>query len=199
MKALVRLVRRITNPRPKSLQERFPQFDIGVGSYGPIQVLRFSDCDSLSIGKYCSFAPDVKIILGGEHRKDWITTYPFSALRPEFAFIQGHPHSKGPVQIGNDVWVGHGATILSGSQINSGAIVGAGAVVAGIIPPYAIAVGNPAVVIGYRFDAETIKELLEIKWWDWSAAEIDGAMELLLSKDVSAFTARFGKLGTTRE
>ena len=199
MKALVHLVRRITSPRPKSLQERFPQFDIGVGSYGPIQVLRFSDRDTLSIGKYCSFAPGVKIILGGEHRKDWVTTYPFSALRLEFSDIQGHPHSKGPVQIENDVWVGHGVTILSGSRINSGAIIGAGTVVAGIIPPYAIAVGNPAVVIGHRFDAETINELLEIKWWDWSAAEIDEVMELLLSKDVSAFTARFGRLGIAKK
>lgn len=53
-------------------------------------------------------------LLGGNHRGDFITTYPFNALMENFSYIEGHPHSKGDITVGNDVWVGHGSKILSG-------------------------------------------------------------------------------------
>ena len=34
------------------------------------------------------------------------------------------------------------------------------------MPPYAIVGGIPAKVIGYRYDGDTIKMLLEVKWWN---------------------------------
>lgn len=52
--------------------------------------------------------------------------------------------------IGDNVWIGTGAIILPGVNIGIGAVIGAGAVVAKDIPSYAIAVGTPARVIGYR-------------------------------------------------
>lgn len=54
------------------------------------------------------------------------------------------------VTIEDDVWIGSKATILAGVTVGQGAIIGAGAVVTKLIPPYAIAVGVPARVIGYR-------------------------------------------------
>ena len=58
--------------------------------------------------------------------------------------------SKGPIIIEDDAWLGVGVRVLEGVTIGRGAIVGAGAVVTQDIPPYAIAVGVPARVIGYR-------------------------------------------------
>jgi len=57
-----------------------------------------------------------------------------------------------PVKIGNDVWIGAGAKILGNVNIADGCVVGAGAVVTKDLPPYAIAVGVPAKIIGYRND-----------------------------------------------
>lgn len=52
--------------------------------------------------------------------------------------------------IGDFVWIGYGVTILPGVNIGEGAIIGAKSVVSKDIPPYAIAVGNPARVVKYR-------------------------------------------------
>lgn len=54
-----------------------------------------------------------------------------------------------PVRIGDRVWIGSNATILPGVKIGDGAIVGAGSVVTKDVPPYGVAVGNPARVIKY--------------------------------------------------
>lgn len=56
----------------------------------------------------------------------------------------------GEVVIEDDVWIGSKATILAGVTVGQGAVIGAGAVVVKSVPPYAIVVGVPARVIGYR-------------------------------------------------
>ena len=55
--------------------------------------------------------------------------------------------SKGPVIIGNDVWIGDKATILPGVTIGDGAIIAANAVVTKDVPAYCVAAGNPARII----------------------------------------------------
>ena len=83
------------------------------------------------------------------------------------------------VIIENDVWIGRGATILSGIKIGTGAVIGANAVVSKDVPPYAIAVGNPARIIKYRFDKDTIRKMLAIKWWNWDIKKILDNLELM--------------------
>ena len=57
-----------------------------------------------------------------------------------------------PTEIGNDVWIGHGAIILGGVKIGDGAIIAAGSVVTKDVPSMTIVGGNPAKVIKKRFD-----------------------------------------------
>lgn len=64
--------------------------------------------------------------------------------------IRNQPDIKLPTKIGKDVWIGANCTILGGTTIGDGAVIGAGSVVTKDIPPYAIAVGNPARIIKYR-------------------------------------------------
>ena len=87
-------------------------------------------------------------------------------------------------EIGNDVWIAAGAQILHKARVGDGAIIGGGAVVTKDVPPYAIAVGVPAKVIGYRFPEKIVKALLEICWWDWPVEVIEREIDLLLDKDV---------------
>jgi len=59
-------------------------------------------------------------------------------------------YSRGPVVIGDDVWIGAGATILDGVRVGRGAIVGAGAVVTRDVPDFAVVTGVPAKVVSQR-------------------------------------------------
>lgn len=61
-------------------------------------------------------------------------------------------YSKGPVKIGRYVSIGEGCTILPGVTIGDHAVIGANAVVTKDIPPYAVAVGNPARVVKQVMD-----------------------------------------------
>lgn len=64
-------------------------------------------------------------------------------------------------------------------KIGDGAIIGAYAVVAKDVPPYSIAVGNPAKVVKKRFSDKVIKHLLKIKWWDWKPSKIKANLEII--------------------
>jgi acetyltransferase-like isoleucine patch superfamily enzyme len=159
-------------------------WSIGEFSYGRPKV-RFPEAGAcLSVGRYCSIADRVEILLGGNHRVDWATTYPFSALRslwPTAPKTHAYHGSRGDVTIGNDVWIGSGAMILSGVTVGDGAVIAAQAVVAKDVPPYAIVGGNPARLIRYRFDEATVRDLLETAWWDLPPGIVADLIPLLQS------------------
>jgi chloramphenicol O-acetyltransferase type B len=163
------------------LRERYPRYAIGRGTYGWLKVIDAGEGATLKIGAFCSIAKGVTILLGGEHHTEWATTYPFPALWRAARHIPGHPKTKGDVIIGNDVWIAQDALILSGVTIGNGAVIAARAVVAKNVEPYTIVGGNPARVIRQRFADDVIAQLEKIKWWEWSDAEIERALPLLLS------------------
>jgi len=170
-----------------TIQDGFPQYDIGKWTYGHPKILSWDEGTVLKIGKFCSLAPDLVILLGGEHRTDWVTTYPFNKRWNSAKKYTGHPTSNGNVVIENDVWVGWGSKILSGVTIGTGACLGAGSVVFNNIEPYSIVAGNPAKVITKRFSDEIIERLLASKWWDLDDKDIEKILHLLMSKKIEEF------------
>lgn len=143
------------------------------------------------IGNYCSLSKNIRIITGGIHPTNWISTYPFrSKFNLPGKFADGMPYSNGDVVIANDVWIGTGVTILSGVKIGNGAVITAGAIVTKDIPDYAIVGGVPAKVIRYRFTEEQIQSLLKIRWWDWEETKIRSEVNFLSSVDVNSFITK---------
>ena len=166
--------------RGKSLME------VGRFTYGheKARVLEWGEGRALRIGSFCSISAGVSFFLGGEHRTDWVSTFPFGHVFCEELDLEkppaaGHPASKGDISVGNDVWIGRGATILSGVTVGDGAVIGASAVVSADVPPYAIAAGNPARVLRRRFSPEIIELLLKLRWWDLSLEAVREVAPLL--------------------
>jgi acetyltransferase-like isoleucine patch superfamily enzyme len=175
------------------------RYEVGRGTYGEPIIRYWGEPATLKVGNFCSIADNVTIFLGGNHRTDWITTYPFSVFRESAKHIKGHPSSRGDVIIGHDVWIGAGAVILSGVSIGNGAAIGASAVVARDVPPYSVVAGNPGEVVRMRFSEKDISILQSLKWWSWDDAKIDAAMPFLLDGNVSELQAFSTEFDRSRE
>lgn len=143
--------------------------------------------DKLIIGKFCMIASGVSFIMNGaNHLTEAITSYPFAIFGNGWErAMDGKAYpAKGDLVIGNDVWIGYNASIMAGVKIGDGAIIAANAVVTRDVEPYAIVGGNPAREIKKRFSEDQIKDLLEIKWWDWDIEKITRNVQNLTSNNI---------------
>ncbi|MCW5691698.1 MAG: chloramphenicol acetyltransferase [Pseudolabrys sp.] len=167
-------------PRTKLLE-----VELGDYSY----VVNDSDIAYATIGKFTSIAAMTRINPGNHpmHRATqshftYRASAYFDGASDEEAFFDWRRSSH--VSIGHDVWIGHGAIVLAGKSIGTGAVVGAGAVVTKDVPPYTIAVGNPARVLRPRFAKGIAERMLALAWWDWPHERLHTAL-----KDFRALSA----------
>ncbi len=130
----------------------------------------YNSMSNVTMGSFCSVA-SYCAIGGGRHPLNAVSTSPVfyagrNSLGKNFSTIPEEENQG--VEIGHDVWIGEAVFINDGVKIGTGAVIGAHSVVTKDVPPYAIVAGTPAKVLRYRFDEETIQELLDNKWWEWS-------------------------------
>jgi acetyltransferase-like isoleucine patch superfamily enzyme len=189
----------LKNPLFTSQNDQFNLYEIGEWTYGGSDVQTWSEGATLKIGKFCSIAPKVTIMLVNDHKTDCVTTYPFDALfnyldGGEFA---GQAYTKGDVILGNDVWIGWNALILSGVRIGNGVIIAAHAVVTKDVEPYTVVAGNPARYIKHRYSIDHIEALQRIAWWDWPLSKIKDAWPLM-SSDIEAFILEYDVMDATQ-
>jgi len=132
----------------------------GEKTYGAekIEVFQWGEGAVCRIGKYCSVADRVKVFLGGDHKVNWVSTFPHKSQNG----------TKGDIIIGNDVWLSHGVTIMSGVKIGDGAIIAANSHVVKDVDPYTICVED-----------RIIDLLLELKWWDLPEGDITSMQDIL--------------------
>lgn len=128
------------------------------------------DPDKTVIGSFVSIGHNVRIG-HGNHPINYLSSSPYLYLdrlgyKTKGTVSHGEWDILDQIIIGNDVWIGDKVWIKNGITVGDGAIIGACSVVTHDIPPYAIAIGNPAKILKYRFSEEIISDLLELKWWD---------------------------------
>ena len=204
---LVRDERPIQAARPGAIT-------LGTGTYlaAGCLVKTWAPTERIEIGAYTSIAEEVRILhpgvnetltdrsgtkrtfrFRGNHRPDTATTYPIGILVPGMTFDEAPTdgsYESRPLVIGSDVWIGYRALISGAVTVGHGAILATGAVVLRDIPPYAIAAGNPAQVIRYRFSPDVIDAMLRIRWWDWPPERVAREASWFL-RPVADFVAEF--------
>lgn len=149
------------------------------------------DHNRLIIGNYCSFARNVRFIMGAaNHPMNTFSTFIFPELDRDLIAKLGMSKADMPVKddtvIGNDVWIGRHAVIMPGVHIGDGAVIGAYALVTKDVPAYAIVGGNPAKIIRSRFDQTTIDWLEAFQWWQYDDTLLEQLVPLLTSVDTKA-------------
>ncbi|MBD2461558.1 acyltransferase [Oscillatoria sp. FACHB-1407] len=117
--------------------QRNCQIEIGESTYLGAYVC-IAGPGSIRIGKDCLIAAQSGL---------FASNHTFDKL--DIPIRKQEPTFKGIV-IEDDCWLGTGVKVLDGVTIGKGSVIGAGAVVTKDIPPYSIAVGVPAKIVGTR-------------------------------------------------
>jgi acetyltransferase-like isoleucine patch superfamily enzyme len=192
--ALVKLLNTLRSfSRDQFTRNYVKQENVSVGeyTYGVPTIYNWTNKYKIILGKFCSIGTNVIIILDGNHRTDWISTYPFGHLIDGIAKNEGHPAGKGDIRIGNDVWIGSHVMILPGVSIGDGAVIGAGSVVTKNVDDYEIVAGNPAKHIRFRFRDDQISALKKIQWWNWDIEKIKSNIASIESENIDDFLKKF--------
>lgn len=153
------------------------------------------------IGAYCAIGGRL-VVRSSNHETRFLNVQSWSQRHVIGSAVPVSGVSKRPVRIGHGAWIGDSVIVLPGVTIGDGAVIGAGSVVTKSVAAYAIAVGNPARVIRYRFSDEIIALLGEVRWWEWSERQIQDN-RWLFETDLSAlsgaeFEQLLSKLGELR-
>eukprot|EP01041_Mallomonas_annulata_P010153 gene10153-21168_t len=169
---------------------------VGRGTLGQPQIYwLFTDYSTvhtgLTFGRYCVLNENVIVWLGGNHCYKRISTYPWHQrshaihTTANYSLREFHPRNDDcpeaaarPMVIGNDVYIGANVAFVRGVTVGDGAVIRAFSVVRKDVEPYSIVEGNPARLVGYRFEKDVVDALLEIRWWDWTDEELDDRAEL---------------------
>ena len=174
--------------------EDYPEMSLltlGIRSYLVNGIVHSFTTDAhILIGNYCSLAHMLHFYIGLNHNYHKITSYPLESIDNASNDNKHAEYNHHQIIIGSDVWIGANVQLLGGIHIGNGAVIGAGTVVAKDVPPYAVVVGNPARVIKYRFDEETITRLQRIKWWNWPKENIETFIPQF-NDDMTGFLDRF--------
>jgi acetyltransferase-like isoleucine patch superfamily enzyme len=134
--------------------------------------------DDVYLGRFCTIECDGAIGAGslianhvafvGRYDHDWRQVGVPIVASPWI----GNSDYRGPgagqrIEVGADVWIGHGAIVLGGTSVGRGAIVAAGSVVTNDVAPYDVVAGNPARPVGERLpeSSRAKHEDLLLKSW----------------------------------
>ncbi|MTW35079.1 glycosyltransferase [Pseudoduganella danionis] len=155
----------------------FSKISVGRRTYGELNIMAYGrDAERLTIGSFVSIASEVKFMLGGNHPYAGFSTFPFLV---KYFGETLESSTKGPIVVGDDVWIGYDVLIMSGVTIGQGAIIAAGSVITKDVAPYTIVGGNPARYIKHRYAPAIVEKMLAFDFNKVSDARLLANRELL--------------------
>ena len=155
----------------REILRQFHRVEVGLYSVGPCMLRPKVLNPCTHVGRYSILSDTVRTFTRN-HPMNTMSTHGFFE-NPALGKAKIDLMQFGSLHIGNGVRIGHNVIILPPTErIGNGAIITPGAVVCGNVPPYAIVSGFPAYVKGYRFDKDSIADLLASRWWEKTPAEL---------------------------
>jgi phosphonate metabolism protein (transferase hexapeptide repeat family) len=174
--------------------ERVVMAETTLGDYSYVE--RHTEIIYATIGKFCAVASDVRIN-ALNHPMERISQHKIT-YRPNEYFLYAKVDKEfrderkaAVVEIGHDVWIGHGAIILPGLKIGHGAVIAAGAVVTKDVEPYAVVAGVPATRIKWRFKKSIRERIIALGWWDWTHDKLATAVDDMRKMSVEEFLEKW--------
>ncbi len=165
-----------------------------LGDYSYVE--RHTEIIYATIGKFCAIASDVRIN-ALNHPMERISQHKIT-YRPNEYFLFAkidkdfrEARKADIVEIGHDVWIGHGAIILPGTKIGHGAVVAAGAVVTKDVEAFAVVAGVPAARIKWRFVKKIRNRILALAWWDWPHDRLAEVVSDMRELSVEGFLKKY--------
>lgn len=191
-------LRNATLGRFTEIKERVQFWDSSLGDYSYVE--RHSEIIYAQIGKFCAIASDVRINALNhpmerisQHKMTYRPNEYFVGAKIDKTFRESRAVAK--VDIGHDVWIGHGAIIMPGIRIGHGAVIAAGAVVTKDVAPHSILAGVPARFLKWRFAPEISRRIIALAWWDWDHDRLAGAVDDMRALGVEAFLGKYEAQG----
>jgi phosphonate metabolism protein (transferase hexapeptide repeat family) len=176
------------------IKERVAFSDSELGDYSYVE--RHAEVIYSRIGKFCAIASGARVNAlehpierVSQHKMTYRANEFFLGAKLDGEFREGRQAKT--VEIGHDVWIGHGAVIMPGVKIGHGAVVAASAVVTRDVAPYAIVAGVPARFLKWRFDEKISRRIMELGWWDWDHDRLAKAVDDMRGLSVEAFLEKW--------
>lgn len=177
------------------IRERVAFWDSGLDDYSYVE--RQAEVIYASIGKFCAIASNARVNAlehpierVSQHKITYRANEYFLGARLDQDFREKRRGQA--VEIGHDVWVGHGAVIMPGIKIGHGAVIAASAVVTRDVASYAIVAGVPAKFLKWRFENKISERIIALGWWHWGHDKLAAAVDDMRVLSIEAFLEKWG-------